>query len=165
MKAVMKAARIVPTAIAALLLSVMGVFALSTPIGRDINFPKDYDPKKAKAIRAVIQDERFKFVDGIVSHWPPDFGTRLSFEGNADSLNKFLKALRDLPEIGLRIILYHGRNDELRRDSPWQLDFSQARPDQLTVYINLNAPALELEKVKLPEWPPGPERPGGLEQK
>jgi hypothetical protein len=132
------------------------VFALSTPIGRDINFPKDYDPQKAKAIRRIIEDERFKFVGGIVSYWPPDFGTRLSFEGNAESLNDFLTELRKLPGIGLRIILYHGRDDELRRDSPWQLDFSQARPDQLTVYLNLNAPGLDFGKVKLPEWPPGP---------
>ncbi len=137
-----------------LFLQTIGAFALSTPIGRDINFPKDYDPKKAEAIRAVIQDERFKFVHGLVSHWPPDFGTRLSFAGDAASLNEFLAALRRLPGMGLRIILYHGRDDELRRDSAWQLDFSQARPDQLTVYLNLNAPGLELGKVILPERPP-----------
>jgi hypothetical protein len=130
------------------------LFALSTPIGRDINFPKDYDSQKAAAIRKVIQDPQFKFVGGIVSHWPPDFGTRLSFEGDAKSLNEFFAALRKLPGIGLRVILYHGRDDELRRDSPWQLDFSQARPDQLTVYLNLNAKGLDLEQVSLPEWPP-----------
>lgn len=161
----MRAARIAPLVIAAFLLQTAAVLALSTPIGRDINFPKDYDPQKAKAIRSVIQDERFKFVEGIVSHWPPDFGTRLSFQGDADSLNEFLAALRGLPGIGLRIILYHGRNDEMRRDSPWQLDFSQARPDQLTVYLNLNAPKLDFEKVKLPDWPPNPAPSAGSEQK
>ena len=137
-------------------LPVPRVFGLSTPIERDINFPKNYDPAKAKAIRSVIQDKRFKFVNGIVSYWPPDYGTRLSFEGDAQSLNDFLAALRELPGIGLRVILYHGRDDELRRDSPWQLDFSQARPDQLTVYLNLNAPGLDFGKVKLPEWAPRP---------
>ena len=35
-------------------LQAIGAFALSTPIGRDINFPKDYDPEKAKAIRRVV---------------------------------------------------------------------------------------------------------------
>jgi hypothetical protein len=59
------------------------VWALSAPINRDINFPKEYDATKAAAIRSVIQNERFKFVDGIVSYWPPDFGTTLSFAGNA----------------------------------------------------------------------------------
>ena len=127
-------------------------FALSTPIGRDINFPKDYDPQKAEAIRQVIRDQRFKFVDGIVSHWPPDFGTRLSFAGDAPSLNDFFTALRGLKGISLRLILYHGRNDELRRDSAWQLDFSQARPNQVTVYLNLNSD-LDFQKLKLPEWP------------
>jgi hypothetical protein len=161
----MRAARIAPLVIAAFLLQTPAVFALSTPIGRDILFPKDYDPQKAKAIRSVIKDERFKFVDGIVSLWPPDYGTRLSFQGDADSLNEFLAALRGLPGIGHRIILYHGRNDELRRDSPWHVDFSQARPDQLTVYLNLNAPRLDFDKVELPEWPPNPRPSAGSEQK
>jgi hypothetical protein len=150
----MKIGRVVPLVLALVFLKTTTVFALSTPIGRDINFPKDYDPEKAKAIRAVIEDKKFKFLDGMVSHWAPDFGTRLSFEGNADSLNEFLEALRRLPGIGLRMILYRGRNDELRRDSSWQLDFSQARPDQLTVYLNLNSAEIDFYKVKLPEWPP-----------
>lgn len=148
----------IPIALPALLvffLQTNALFALSTPIGRDINFPKDYDLRKAAAIRKVIQDERFKFVGGIVSHWEPDFGTRLSFEGDASSLNRFMAALRELPGIGLRVVLYRGRNDELRRDSPWQLDFSQARPNQITVYLNLNTAELDFDKVTLPEWPAG----------
>jgi len=149
----MKATRIPVLLIAALLLQTVGAFALSTPIRRDIDFPKDHDPKKADAIRKVIQDERFKFVDGVVSHWPPDWGTRLSFTGDAESLNDFFKALRGLRGIGLRVILYHGQDEELRRDSPWQLDFSPARPDQLTVYLNLNAKKREFDRVNLPEWP------------
>jgi hypothetical protein len=128
-------------------------FALSTPIGRDIAFPKDYDPQKAKAIRLVIQHERFKFVSGIVSQWPPNIATRLSFDGDAASLNQFLTALRGIHGMRLRLVLYRGRDDELRRDSPWQLDFSQAHPDELTVYLNLNTKALDFEKMKLPEWP------------
>jgi hypothetical protein len=130
------------------------VLALSTPIGRDIDFPKDYDPARAEAIRAVIGDQRFAFVGGIVSHWPPDFGTRLSFTGDAALLNAFFTALRKLPGIGLRVILYQGRNDEARRDSAWQLDFSKVRPDELTVYLNLKAEGLDFGKVQLPEWPP-----------
>ena len=145
--------RISALLLTALLLPTVAVFALSTPIGRDIDFPKDYEPKQAEAIRKVIQDERFKFVDGVVSHWPPDWGTRLSFTGDAASLNDFFEALRGLRGIGLRIVLYHGRNDELRRDSPWQLDFSHARPDRLTVYLNLNAEGLDFDEVKLPDWP------------
>ncbi len=152
----MKPAKLVALIIAGILLQSTVAFALSRPIGRDINFPKNYDPEKSKAIRSVIQDERFKFVEGLVSYWPPDFGTRLSFDGDAESLNDFLAALRRLDGIGLRIILYHGRSDELRRDSPWQLDFSQARPDQLAVYVNLNALGLDLAKLRLPGWPPGP---------
>ena len=139
--------------VATLLFHSIAAFALSMSVGRDINFPKDYDPQKAKAIRAVIQDERFKFVGGIVSYWEPDYGTRLSFEGDAKSLNEFFTALRGLRGISLRVVLYRGRNDELRQDSPWQLDFSQARPNELTVYLNLNSAALDFDQVKLPEWP------------
>ena len=127
--------------------------ALSREIGRDIEFPKGYDPAKAEAIRKVIKDERFKFVGGIVSYWPPDWGTRLSFEGDAASLNEFISELRKLKGIGLRLILYKGKNDEQRRDSPWQLDYSHARPDQLAIYLNLNAPDLDFYKIKFPDWP------------
>ena len=128
-------------------------FALSTPIGRDIEFPTNFDAQKAKAIRLVIQDERFTFLNGIVSQWPPNISTQLSFDGGEGSLNQFLAALRGIHGMSLRLVLYRGRDDELRRDSPWQLDFSQAHPDELTVYLNLNTPALDFAKVKLPEWP------------
>jgi hypothetical protein len=149
----MKSTRVAVVVFAGLLFFTPGAFALSRPIGRDIEFPKGYDPQKAKAILAVVQDKRFEFTGGLVSYWPPDWATRLSFTGNAESLNEFFAALRRINGIGLRVILYHGRDDELRRDSPWQLDFSHARPDQLAVYLNLNAKTLDLEKVKLPDWP------------
>lgn len=126
--------------------------ALSRSIDRDIEFPKNYDTNLANEIRRVIQDEQFKFVGGIVSYWPPDWGTRLSFEGNADSLNAFVRRLRELKGIGLRIVLYHGRDDDRRRDSDWQLDFSHARPKELSIYLNLNATNLEFDKIKLPVW-------------
>ena len=128
-------------------------YALSRSIGRDIEFPKNYDSKKSEAIRKVIQNERFKFVDGTVSYWPPDWSTRLSFEGDAASFNEFLAELRALPEIGLRLILYRGRNDELRRDSTWQLDFSHARPNQLTVYLNINSTNIDFGRIAFPQWP------------
>jgi hypothetical protein len=87
--------------ILALVLSHAGQsFALSTHIGRDIDFPKDYDPSKAQAIRKVIQHERFQFVDGLVSYWPPEISTRLSFP-ECWSLNEFFSALR-----GLRGLVY-----------------------------------------------------------
>jgi hypothetical protein len=138
----------------AMLASTLTAPALSLKIGRDIQFPKDYTPQKAAAIRSVIQNERFQFVDGVVSLWEPDFGTRLSFQGNAEDLNQFLTDLRSLNGIGLKVILYHGRDDESRRDSPWQLDFSQARPDQVAVYINVNSTNLDLARIQLPEWSP-----------
>ena len=129
-------------------------YALSRDIDRDIEFPKGYDPKKAEAIRKVVRDERFEFVGGYVSYWPPDWGTRLSYEGDAKSLNLFLTELRKLPGISLRLILYKGRKDEGRRDSSWQLDFSHARPDQLAIYLNLNSTSVDFYKLTLPEWPP-----------
>jgi hypothetical protein len=131
----------------------LAAHAMSRSIGRDIEFPKNYDAKKAEAIRKVIRNERFKFVDGNVSYWPPDWGTRLSFEGDATSLNRFLAELRNLSGISLRLILYRGRNDELRRDSTWQLDFSHARPNQLAVYLNINSTNIDFYKVTFPEWP------------
>lgn len=128
-------------------------YGLSRSIGRDIEFPKNYNPRKAAAIRKVIQNERYQFTDGTVSYWPPDWSTRLSFEGDASSLSDFLAELRGLDGISLRLILYRGRNDERRRDSSWQLDFSHARPDQLTLYLNLNSSQVDFYKIRFPEWP------------
>jgi hypothetical protein len=129
----------------------MGTFALSRSIGRDIEFPKNYDPKKAEAIRKVIQNERFKFVGGIVSYWPPDWSTRLSFDGDVTSFNGFVAELRKIDGIGLRFIRFQGRNDESRRDSAWQLNFSHARTNELTLYLNLNSTSIDFAKVTLPE--------------
>jgi hypothetical protein len=150
----MKSMNLALAVLGGLLLSGPLVFGLSREIGRDIEFPKGYDAQKAKAILEVVQNERFAFTDGIVSYWPPDWGTRLSFTGDAESLNEFFGALRRVRGVGLRVILYHGRDDELRRDSAWQVDFSHARPEQLTVYVNLDTKTLDLAKVKLPDWPP-----------
>ena len=138
-----------------LLVLPLTVMALSRRIGRDIEFPKEYDQTKAQALRAVIQDEQFKFVDGTVSYWPPNWATRLSFEGkSSESLNTFFRKLREIDGIGLRVILFNGRDDEERRDSDWQLDFSHARPNQVTVYLNLNSKNLEFDQLELPVWSP-----------
>ena len=130
-------------------------FALSRQIGRDIEFSKDFDPAKAAAIRKLIQNEQYKFVDGNVSYWPPDWATRLSFTGDTASLNQFIADLQKLPGVAFKLVLYRGRNDELRRDSAWQLDFSKAHPDVLSLYVNANATNLDLQKISFPAWPAG----------
>jgi hypothetical protein len=95
-----------------LCVGVISSLALSITIDRDINFPKDYNPKKAEALRRVIRDSRFKFVEGTVSYWPPDWGTRLSYEGDAASLNEFIAQLHNLPGTSVRLKLFPGRDDE-----------------------------------------------------
>ena len=74
-------------------------------------------------------------------------------KGDAPKLNSFISELRELKGIGMRLVLYRGRDDESRRDSAWQLDYSHARPNQVTIYLNLNAPELDFYKIKFPEWP------------
>jgi hypothetical protein len=66
--------------------------------------------------------------------------------------NLFITKLRELKGISLKLILYKGRDDERRRDSDWQLDFSHARPKQLTIYLNLNAKNVDFYKLKFPVW-------------
>ena len=136
-----------------LILAPFSAHGLSRAIARDIEFPKHYPPEQAAAIRKVIQDERFKFVGGVVSYWPPDWGTQLSYEGDAHALNEFVSQLRQLRGIGLRLALYSGRSDELRQDSSWQLYFSHAYTNRLTLHLNLNSPGLDFSKIELPEWP------------
>ncbi len=130
------------------------VLALSMAIHRDIHFPKNYDPNTAAEIRSVIRDEQFHFVDGLVSYWPPDWGTQLNYAGDADQLSAFLKKVQGIKGMRMRVVLYNGRDDERRRDSDWWLDFSHARPDELTIYVNLNSRNLVLSKVQLPAWEP-----------
>jgi hypothetical protein len=139
--------------LAAFLFAIQTTFALSREIDRDIEFPKEYSPAKQKAMLAVVRDEHFKFVGGLVSYWPPDWSTRLSFAGDAKSLSEFLRAIRGIDGVGFRLILYKGRDDEQRRDSAWQLDFSKAHPDLLTVYVNILSKELDLAALQLPEWP------------
>lgn len=133
-----------------LLAETQTVHGLTRKIGRDIHFPKGYETARAEALLAVVRDQQFEFIQGIVSYWPPDWSTRLSFTGDADSLNTFLNELRGVG-IGLRVVLTRGESNELRSDSAWQLEFSQARPDEVTVWINVNSD-LQLEKVSLPTW-------------
>ncbi|MGH8527404.1 MAG: hypothetical protein ACREXY_25315, partial [Gammaproteobacteria bacterium] len=87
--------------IVAIVLAPLAASALSRGIGRDIEFPKGYDTRKAEAIRKVIRNERYDFVDGIVSYWPPDWGTRLSFKGDAPALNAFMSEIRELKGISM----------------------------------------------------------------
>ncbi|NLH15165.1 MAG: hypothetical protein GX455_01165 [Phycisphaerae bacterium] len=130
----------------------MSAIALSIKMGPDINFPKGYDSTKTKAILKVVQNEQYHFVDGVYSHWPPDWGTRLSFEGDVTKLNQFMAELHQIPGTTMRLILYRGRNDNLRQDSSWQLDYSQAHPDRLTLYLNVNSTNIDLYKIVFPEW-------------
>ena len=138
--------------ILAIVLAPLAASALSRRIGPDIEFPKGYDEKKAEAIRKVIRNERYNFVDGTVSYWPPDWGTRLSFKVDAPALNAFMSEIRELKGISMRLVLYRGRNDEGRLDSTWQLHYSHARSNQLTIYLNLNAREIDVSKITFPDW-------------
>lgn len=71
-------------------------------------------------------------------------------------MNDFFAALRELPGIGLKAVLYGGGGDEFSPGQPLATRFLTTQPDQLTVYLNLNAVELDIYKVTLPEWPPTP---------
>lgn len=59
-----------------------------------------------------------------------------------------MTALRGIKGVGFRLVLYKGRDDEQRRDSTWQLDFSKAHPDMLTVYVNILSKELDLSLLQ-----------------
>ena len=145
--------KIIPLTIMTLLLGTVATQALSRRIGRDIEFAKGYDEQKAESLRKFVKNERFKFVDGHVSYWPPEIATRLSFEGETKDLNEFFAELRKLSGLTMRLVLYQGRSEELRNDSSWQFHYSQARPDEVVVYLNLNSKSIDFGKLELPEWP------------
>jgi len=104
--------------------------------------PKGYDEARAKAIGQVLEDKRFKFVDGIQSYWPPEWPTTLVYEGDAKSLHAFLDAVRSLKGVGVRVTFSPDLSKETGSAlsaGSWWVKYSHTASDTLTVRVNLAA--------------------------
>lgn len=134
-------------------------FALSRSLpAPDVNFPQGYDKARAAQIISVLSNPKLKYADGIVSYWPPEWGTRLVYDGDADALNALLADLRRVK--GLTVTLAFTRGPvATMRDSPsypWEVNYAQNDPDRLSIVVSLTSARMDIEKLHLPAWKDGP---------
>jgi hypothetical protein len=117
-----------------------------------INFPKDYSPRAADAVHKVLRDDTFKFVNGSISYWPPEWSTTLVYDGNTRLLNAFLDDLRRIQGIRVRVSFSKDLDKEggtLHRGASWWVKYKQTMPETIVVRVNLAAQAIDPEKLDL----------------
>ncbi len=85
-----------------LAIAVMGVqsaFGLSQDLPEPkISFPEGFDAKRAGQLEAVLRSDKYKYLGGLTSYWPPNWGTTLVYGGDAKSLEGLLTALSGVEE-------------------------------------------------------------------
>jgi len=144
----------------ALLLGVSGVYALSREHeSPEIFYPKNFDKKTSSAIDSVLTDKQFHYLNGLTSYWEPKFETTLVYDGDADSLNRFIAKMSAVHGIRVHLTFSHDLSKEtgsaLSAGSWWVL-YSHVTPDVITIRINLAAPKLANLEITLPEYRPEP---------
>ncbi len=128
---------------------------LPTP---SIYFPKGYDTNRAEQILAVLRSDRFKYLDGLTSYWPPAWSTTLVYKGDARDLNGFVAALNKVSGVTVRVTFSPDLAKEAGSALPagsWWVIYSHTAPDTITVRVNQakgalgpDQPALDLPKAK-----------------
>jgi len=111
--------------------------ALHSP---EIRFPNEFDKKTAAAIEAVLNDKRFKYVDGLYSHWPPKWSTTLVYDGDAKALKGMIDALAAVKDMHVKVTF----SKDLSKESgtghsagSWWVEYSHETPDVLELRVNL----------------------------
>ena len=119
-----------------------------------IFFPNGYDTNRANQVESVLGSSRFKFLAGDA--WDNDFGqspgTVLVYDGDARSLTAFLAALNEVKGISVRLTFSYDLSKETGSALPagsWWVEYSQAKPDTVTVRVNLAAESLGRDKFEL----------------
>ena len=129
------------------------VHALSETLHRPkIFWPRNYDTNTAAQVQRVLNSDKFKYLDGMMSYWEPKWATTLAYGGDAQALSAFIKALNEIQSISVRLTLSRDLSKEARGSiapGTWWVEYSHTMPDTLTVRINLAAEALGIEKFEL----------------
>ncbi len=122
--------------------------------GPTICFPQGYDTHRAGAVQSVLGSDRFKFLGGHA--WDHDFGqppgARLVYGGDAGSLTALLAALNEIKGIRVRLTFSRDLSKETGSALPagsWWVEYSHAKPDTVTVRVNLAAESLGRDKFEL----------------
>jgi hypothetical protein len=118
------------------------------------SFPNGYDTNRAEEVRSVLESDTFKFLGGDA--WDNDFGQPpgaiLVYGGDSRSLTAFLAGLNKIKAISVRLTFCRGISKETGRGLPagsWRVEYSQAKPDTVTVRVNLASESLGRDKFEL----------------
>jgi hypothetical protein len=117
-----------------------------------IFWPKGYDQKKAEQVQAVLRSDKFAFRGGLISYWEPQWSTTVVYGGNTKSLNAFMRELRRIPGIRVKVTLSQDLSKETGsalQAGSWWVKYSHVTPDTLTVRINLASPEIDSEQIDL----------------
>jgi hypothetical protein len=119
-----------------------------------ISFPNGYDTNRAEQVKSVLGADRFKFLAGDA--WDNDFGQPpgaiLIYGGDSRSLTGFLAALNEIKGISVRLTFSRDLSKETGTGLPagsWWVQYSQAKPDTITVRVNLAAESFGSDKFEL----------------
>ena len=146
---------IIPTLVAvALAAAVPFAFGLHIELhAPTISFPNGYDTNRAQQVKSVLASEKFKFLAG--DSWDGDFGQApgqiLVYDGDSPSLTAFLAGLNEIKGISVRLTFSHDLSKEggALPAGSWRVEYSHAKPDTLTVRVNLAAESLGRDKFEL----------------
>lgn len=146
---------VIPTLVAVTMASaVQFAFGMHMVLhGPTILFPNGYDTNRAEQVKSVLGLNSFKFLGGDA--WDNDFdnspGAILVYGGDSRSLTAFLAALNEIK--GIRVRLAFSRDPSKQTDSAlpagsWRVEYSHAKPDTITVRVNLAAESLGRDKFE-----------------
>jgi hypothetical protein len=117
-----------------------------------INFVKGYDPKRVDAVQAVLTKKNYHYLNGLISYWPPEWGTTLVYAGDAKSLNAFLEDLSQVNGMHVRVQFSKDLSKETGSAlsaGSWFVKYKQTAPDTITVRVNLAAKDIDLSALEL----------------
>jgi hypothetical protein len=147
---------IIPTLVAVTLAAaVQCTFGIHMVLpGPAISFPNGYDTNRAEQVKSVLGSDRFKFLGGDA--WDNDFvqppGAILVYGGDSRSLTAFLAALNEIKGISVRLTFSRDFSKETGmglQAGSWWVEYSHAKPDTVTVRVNLAAESLGRDKFEL----------------
>ena len=121
--------------------------------GPTLPFPNGYDTNRAEQVKSVLGSDRFKFLGGDA--WDNDFGTLpgaiLVYGGDSQSVTAFLAALNEIKGISVCLTFSRDLSKEggALPSGAWWAEYSQAKPDTVTVRVNLAAESLGRDKFEL----------------
>ncbi len=99
-----------------------------------------------------MSDPKLKYADGIVSYWPPEWGTTLVYNGDTEALNALLADLHGIKGLSVAVSFSRGAlaTSQGGASGHWEVHYAQNAPDTLSVVVSLRPDTIDLEKLHLP---------------